>query len=100
MVDLIGGQVQLAFSSSITVMPHVRSGKLKAIGVGGETRLSVLPEVPTFKEAGLAGFTAKNWFGVVAPARTPKAVVDTMSGEMAALLARPDVQVTLQQVEK
>ncbi len=92
MVDLIGGQVQLAFSSSITVMPHVRSGKLKAIGVGGETRLSVLPEVPTFKEAGLAGFTAKNWFGVVAPARTPKEIVERLAAEIAKAQQMPDVK--------
>jgi tripartite-type tricarboxylate transporter receptor subunit TctC len=90
MIDLVGGQVQLAFNNAITVMPHVRSGKLKAIGVGGDTRLSVLPQVPTFTEAGLPGFNAKNWFGVVAPARTPKEVVYKLANEIAKIQAMPD----------
>ena len=60
-------------------MPHIKSGKLKPIGVGGEARLSVLPQVPTFAEAGLPGFNAKNGFEVVAPARTPKAIISTLT---------------------
>jgi tripartite-type tricarboxylate transporter receptor subunit TctC len=90
MVDLVGGHVQLAFNNSMTVMPHVRSGKLRPIGVGGENRLSVLPQVPTFAEAGLPGFNAKNWFGVVTPVRTPKAIVDKLADEIARIQAMPD----------
>ena len=92
MTDLIGGQVDLAFSSSITVMPHIRSGKLKAIGVGSETRLSVLPQVPTFTEAGLPGFTARNWFGLVAPARTPREIIEKLAAEIAKAQQMPDVK--------
>jgi len=88
--DLIGGQVQLAFNNSIAVLPHIRSGKLKAIGIGGESRLSVLPEVPTFTEAGLPGFSAKNWFGILAPARTPKEMIDKLATEIARIQANPD----------
>ena len=92
MIDLIGGHVQLAFNNSITVMPHIRSGKLKPIGVGGEARLSVLPQVPTFAEAGLPGFNVKNWFGIVAPARTPKAIVNRLGDEIARIQAMPDIK--------
>lgn len=90
MIDLIGGQVQAAFNNSITVMPHIKSGKIKAIGVGGNTRLSVLPQVPTFAEAGLPGFNASNWFGVVAPARTPDTPIRKLASEIARIQGLPD----------
>ncbi|MFH1603082.1 MAG: tripartite tricarboxylate transporter substrate binding protein [Pseudomonadota bacterium] len=89
-VDLVGGQVQLAFNNSIAVLPHVRSGRLKAIGIGGEHRLSVLPDVPTFTEAGLPGFNARNWFGILAPVRTPKEIISKLSTEIARIQAMPD----------
>lgn len=92
MIDLVGGQVQLAFNNSITVLPHVRSGKIKAIAVAGEKRLSVLPQVPTFTEGGLPGFNAKNWFGVVAPARTPKEPVRKLANEIAKIQGLPDIK--------
>jgi tripartite-type tricarboxylate transporter receptor subunit TctC len=90
MIDLVGGQVQLAFNNAITVSPHIRSGKIKAIAVGGESRLSVLPQVPTFTEAGLPGFNVKNWFGVVAPLRTPKDTIQKIANEIARIQATPD----------
>ena len=89
--DLIGGQVQVAFNNSIAVLPHVRSGRLKAIGIGGDQRLSVLPDVPTFAEAGLPGYNAKNWFGILAPARTPKEIINKMASEIARIQAMPDL---------
>lgn len=92
MTDLLGGHVQLAFNNSITVLPHVKSGRLKALGVGGDSRLAVLPEVPTFAEAGLPGFNVKNWFGVVAPARTSKAIVTKLADEIARIQSMPDVK--------
>ncbi len=82
MIDLIGGQVQLAFNNSITVLPHIKSGKIRALGVGGDARLSVLPQVPTFAESGLPGYSVKNFFGVVVPPGTPKAIVDGLAGEI------------------
>jgi tripartite-type tricarboxylate transporter receptor subunit TctC len=92
MTDLIGGHVQLAFNNSINVLPHVKSGKLKALGIGGETRSPVLPQVPTFAEAGLPGFDVKNWFGVVAPVRTPKDIVNKLANEIARIQAMPDTR--------
>lgn len=82
MIDLIGGQVQLAFNNSITVMPHLKSGKIKALGIGGEKRLSVLPNVPTFAEQGLQGYSVRNWFGIVVPVKTPKPVIDKLVAEI------------------
>lgn len=90
MIDLVGGQVQLAFNNAITVTPHIKSGKIKAIAVCGESRLPVLPQVPTFSEAGLPGFNVKNWFGVVAPVRTPKDTVHKLAIEIARIQAMPD----------
>ena len=89
MTALIGGEVALAFNNAITVLPHIKSGKLKALGVGGSERLTSLPNVPTFAEAGLPGYNAKNWFGVVAPGRTPQVVVHRLAGEILKIQATP-----------
>jgi tripartite-type tricarboxylate transporter receptor subunit TctC len=92
MADLLGGHVQMMFSPPPEAIPHVRSGKLKAIAVSGNARLPSLPHVSTFAEAGMPGFTAKNWFGVLAPAGTPKPVIEKLSSEIARILALPDVR--------
>jgi len=92
MTDLLSGQVQMYFASPIYVMPFLKNEKVKAIAITGETRSSVLPEVPTFTEAGLAGFEVKNWVGVAAPAATPKAIIDKLSAEIAKILAMPEVK--------
>ena len=90
--DLIGGHVQLAFQSPVASIAHVQSGKLKALAVTGDERLSALPDVPTFAQAGLTGFDASFWFGILAPAGTPKEIVDKLSAEIAKVLAMPDVK--------
>jgi len=90
LTDLIGGQVQLAFQIPISAISHIRSGRLKAIAVSGETRLGALPQVPTFTEGGLPGFGVTSWYGILAPAGTPKAIVDKVSAEVARYLAMPD----------
>lgn len=90
MTDLIGGQVQLAFNNTLTLLPHLKSGKIKAIGVGGDSRLSVLPQLPTFAEQGLPGYTVKNWFGVVVPVRTPKAIIHKLANEIIKIQGLPD----------
>ncbi len=90
MVDLIGGHVQMFYSVPINVIGHVRSGKLKAVAVTGESRLKALPQMPTFAEAGLPGFDVKTWTGVLAPAGTPDAIVDKLSAEIGALLAKAE----------
>jgi tripartite-type tricarboxylate transporter receptor subunit TctC len=93
--DLIAGQVQLAFQSPVTAIQFVQSGKLKALAVSGDKRLPALPNVPTFAQAGLAGFDVRFWFGVFAPAHTPKEIVDKLSTEIAKILAMPDVKAYL-----
>ena len=92
MIDLIGGQVQMFYSVPINIVAHVKSGKLKAIAVTGQTRLTALPQMPTFAEAGLPSFDVKTWNGVLAPAGTPKPIVGKMSAEIGAMLAMPNVR--------
>lgn len=97
--DLIGGQVQLSFQNSIAVLGHVRTGKLRAIAVSGETRLPSLPQVPTFAEAGLPGFGVNTWFGILAPARTPREIIDKLATEFARILNLPDIREKLAALE-
>jgi tripartite-type tricarboxylate transporter receptor subunit TctC len=86
LTDTIAGQVQMNVGSVIQSLPHVRSGKLKALGIGGPKRISALPDVPTFAEAGLPGAEANNWWGIVAPVGTPAAAIGRMQQEMSAIL--------------
>jgi tripartite-type tricarboxylate transporter receptor subunit TctC len=95
LTDLIGGQIQLNFDTPITSMPHIRAGKLKALAITGKNRLPTLAEVPTFAEAGLPEYDFQIWFGVLAPAGTPKDIVNKLSSEIARILALPDVRDTL-----
>jgi tripartite-type tricarboxylate transporter receptor subunit TctC len=95
LTDLIGGQVQLSYIVPLSVAPHIKSGRLRAIAISGETRLPTLPQVPTFTEAGLPGFDVKFWFGVLAPAGTPKEIIDKLSTEIARILALPDIKENL-----
>lgn len=87
--DLLGGQTQLMFDSS--VVPHVKAGKLRALGVTSAKRSSALPDVPTIAEAGLPGYEATAWFGVLAPAGTPEPVIARLNGEISAVLRDPAV---------
>ena len=89
--DLMGAQVQLAIQPLVFAIPHIKAGKLRAIAVTGESRFAGLPQVPTFREAGMAGFDVKTWIGVLAPARTPREIIDKLSGEMGRILALPDI---------
>jgi 2-methylaconitate cis-trans-isomerase PrpF/tripartite-type tricarboxylate transporter receptor subunit TctC len=77
--DTIGGQTQVMFPSLFTAMPHVKAGKLKALAVAGPKRSALLPDVPTLKEAGVEGVEVQQWYGIFAPAKTPKAVVDQLN---------------------
>jgi Uncharacterized protein conserved in bacteria len=92
MTDLVGGQVQLAFAIPFPPLPFIKTGRLRALAISGKSRLPALPQVPTFTEAGLPGFDIGYWYGVLARAGTPKAVVDKLSGEIARILAMPDVR--------
>lgn len=89
--DLIGGQVDTTFTGAPAVLPHVRSGRLRALAVSSPQRIPALPDVPTVAESGYPGFEADQWYGVVAPAGTPAAVVSRLNAEINKALALPDV---------
>ena len=92
LTDLMGGQVHLYFSPPIVAIPHIKSGRLKAIAMSGDTRLSALPELPTAIESGLKGFVVNIWYGLLAPAATPSAIVNKLGAEIATVLAMPDIR--------
>jgi len=95
LTDLLGGQVQVSFNVPIALLPHVKSGKLRAIAISGEARMAALPQVPTFAEAGLPSYEMSNWYGVLAPAATPKPIIDRLGAELSRILALPDSQTKL-----
>ena len=78
MIDNIGGHSQVMFASLIQTLPHIQSGKLKVLGTGGLKRSAALPQAPTISEAGVPGYEANNWWGMLAPAGTPKGVIDRL----------------------
>lgn len=90
--DLLGGQVQMSFDSILPLLPHIRAGKLRALAQTRSVRSSLLPDTPTMLEAGLAGFETYGWFGVVAPANTPKPIVDRLNAVIARGLSAPQAQ--------
>ena len=95
-VDTIGGKTQYMFPSLFTAFPQIKGGKLKALGIAGEKRASVLPDVPTLAEQGIANVNMSQWYALFAPAKTPKAVVDRINREMNAVLADKAVQKKLE----
>jgi len=89
--DLVGGQIPSAFAVISTGLPHVRSGKVRAIAVTGEKRAAAAPDVPTVAESGYKGYAATNWYGMLAPAATPANVIERLNRDMNAALRSPDV---------
>ncbi len=87
--DLMAGHVQLMFESMASVAPHVRSGKVRALAVSGRERSPAFPQVPTMVEAGVAGYEVTAWTGIIAPARTPRVVIDTLNRALNAVLVSP-----------
>ena len=92
LTDTIAGQVQMNIGSAVQNIPHVKTGKLRALGVGGKNRLAALPEVPTFAEAGLPGAEATNWWGIMAPAGTPVAALERLQKDVAAVVDSPEMK--------
>ncbi len=90
-IDLIGGQIQLLFGSTISVMPHLKNGRLKALAVTSLKRSQAVPDIPTVTESGLAGFEMIGWYGLFAPAGTPNAVVVALNREVINILKLPEV---------
>jgi tripartite-type tricarboxylate transporter receptor subunit TctC len=91
-ISVVAGQSQVSIGSLIQTLPHIRTGKLRALGVGGTKRSATLPEVPTIAEAGVPRYEASNWWGIVAPAGTPPAIVKQLNGEIGGILNSPDVR--------
>ena len=92
MTALLGGQVNVLFETTLTVQPQVKAGKLRALAVGSAKRASSMPDVPTVAELGFPGFSAENWYGVYAPAGTPRDVVMKLNAEIIKALNLPDVK--------
>jgi tripartite-type tricarboxylate transporter receptor subunit TctC len=90
--DVIGGQVPLLAVNALEVQPHVKSGKLKVLATLSDKRTAIFPDVPTIAESGWPGFEASVWYGLLAPAKTPPAVVERLHAEVQKALATPDVK--------
>jgi tripartite-type tricarboxylate transporter receptor subunit TctC len=89
--DTIGGQTQVMFPSLFTAYPHVKAGKLRALAVAGPKRSAALPDVPTLKEAGVDGVDVMQWYGLFAPAKTPKAVIEQLNKALVQVLNDKDI---------
>lgn len=96
--DLIGGQVTMSFDTVTPVLPHIKAGKLKALAVTTGKRSSALPEVPTLAEAGVKGIDTGTWFGLLAPAATPKEIVTRLNADVVKLLAQPEFRKQLEAI--
>lgn len=91
-VGILGGQVHMMIDAITTMAPNVRAGKVKAMGTTGKTRSAVLPEVPTLAEAGVPGYEAGIWLGLMAPAATPRAILERLNAEIVKVLNAPEVK--------
>lgn len=96
--DLLGGQVAMSFDTVTPVLPHIKAGKLKPLAVTTARRSSALPDVPTLDEAGLKGFDIGTWFGVLAPAATPRAVVARLNTEIVTIIQSPDFRARMAEI--
>jgi tripartite-type tricarboxylate transporter receptor subunit TctC len=92
MIDMLGGHSQMLLGTLIQVLPHIKSGRFRVLGTGGVKRGVILPDVPTIEEAGVPGYGAINWWGILAPAGTPAPIVDRLNKELQAILALDDVK--------
>jgi tripartite-type tricarboxylate transporter receptor subunit TctC len=93
--DLVAGRVPVSFNVAAVTLPHIKSGKVRALAVTGRTRLAVLPDLPPIAEAGLPGYENTTWVGIGAPARTPQAIVERLNSELEAILHMPDIREVL-----
>jgi tripartite-type tricarboxylate transporter receptor subunit TctC len=96
--DVSGGHVPMMFDLMATALPHIQSGKLKALAVTGKTRSALLPGVPTAIESGLPGYDVSAWFGVFAPAGLPRPVLERLNSELAAIVGTPEMQKRLHEL--
>lgn len=96
--DLLGGQVDFTMDSLVQVLPHIKSGRLKALAVLGAKRSPLLPQVPTVAEAGVPGYEFTNWFGLVVPAQTPKPVIQKLHADVSKVLQSPELRGELEKM--
>ena len=92
MADVMAGNTQICLGSLIQMIPHVNSGRLKMLGIGSTKRTPAFPDVPTIAEAGVPGYDASNWWGILTPAGTPAPIVKRLYGEITSILASPDIR--------
>ncbi len=95
LADLMGGHIQVMFDTMSAMLPQVRAGKIRALGLSSATRWPTAPDIPTIAEAGVPGFVSGSWAGVLAPGGTPKPIVDRLSSEIAKIVRLPDVRTRL-----
>ena len=93
--DLVAGRLHLMMANLTTAQPHIRSGRLRGLGVGTKARTPLFPEMPTLSEAGVRGYEANNWNGIVAPKKTPRAIVERLHREIVAVLKDPAIATRL-----
>lgn len=92
MVDLLAGNINLIFATAASAVGHIKSGKIKALAVTTAKRSGLVPDLPTVAEAGLKGFEANNWYGILVPAGTPRPIIDRLNKEITAVLNMPDIK--------
>ena len=92
LTDTIAGHVEMMFSGVPALIPHIQSGRLRAIAIGSLKRFTAIPEVPTFDESGVKGYEATTWFGLMAPIKTPREIVARWNTEVGKILAAPDLK--------
>jgi len=92
MMDVIAGNTQIAIGSLVQMLPQIKGGRLKALGVGSANRIPALPDLPTISETGVPGYEVTNWWGIVVPAGTPRPIVERLNKELSAIVASPETK--------
>jgi tripartite-type tricarboxylate transporter receptor subunit TctC len=95
MIDMVAGQVATMAATILTGMPQIRAGRLRPLGITSAARSPIVPDIPTVAEAGLPGFESVQWYGMLAPARTPRDIVTRLHGEVTRVLQQPEIKARL-----
>ena len=92
MTALIGGELQVYFSAPVVAIPQMKAGRVRALGVSTKKRLAVIPDVPTIAEAGVPGYEVIGWNGILAPAKTPRAIIERLNADIVKVIRTPEVE--------
>jgi len=95
MIDLVAGNIQLVFATAASAVPQIKAGRIKGLAVTTAKRSGLMPDLPTISEAGLKGFDANNWYGIVVPAKTPRPIINRLNAEVAKILHMPEIKTFL-----